>query len=189
MACPAEGLVKESAQLEVCSAGGSDCERQGPAEADLQRDAEWLREVTEILPNSEQRKLSEGVSKVLQADLKGGGDSATHPSEAGIDGISALVMKRPGSTPQEQTRHLNMTADRANLSRLLNALTDPSAAVRKKSLLQLRELFLKEGQIELQFGRDELQVFAESQVLKPLLRRFGDSSSACRELALDLTVG
>lgn len=126
---------------------------------------------------------------MLQADRRGGGDSSTHPSEARNDSSSALVLKRPGSTPQEQTRHLNMTVDRANILRLLNALTDPSVAVRKTSLSQLRELMLKEGQIELQFGRQELQVFAESQVLKPLLRRFGDSSSACRELALELTVG
>lgn len=46
MACPAEGLVKEGEQLEERSGGGSGCETQGPAEADLQRGAEWLREVT-----------------------------------------------------------------------------------------------------------------------------------------------
>ncbi|GAQ86393.1 hypothetical protein KFL_002860170 [Klebsormidium nitens] len=77
----------------------------------------------------------------------------------------------------------------ANLVREVNALTDPSAAIRKRALTQLRRLMLGEGRTELRLGKDELQGIAEDHILKPLLRRFGDSSSACRELALELTLG
>ena len=89
---------------------------------------------------------------------------------------------------QSSKERVSMSDAEASLIRAVNALTDPSTAVRKRALAQLRRLMLGEGPAELRFSRDEMQAFAESHVLKPLLRRFGDASSVCRELALELTL-
>lgn len=153
-----------------------------------------------ITKNCESRKASgnlgaslvgEHTSKtppILGSD-KNGGLSSQSSGEG--ETMSDCTTSGSGATPPSQSSK-NPAPNggvEANLVREVNALTDPSAVVRKRGLTQLRRLMLGEGRTQLQLGKDDLQVLAEGHVLKPLLRRFGDCSSACRELALEMTLG
>jgi hypothetical protein len=177
MACPAEGLVKQSEQLEVFSARGSGCETQGPAEADLQRGTEWLKEVTEKGGKSAASEEREGSKSdgggrtgplvenpgspsrgAAQVQKQAASEEAPRREEANDGGAAAPLENAPGSAGSRprfgtQDGHEQRVAEQALEVGVAAAFENApgSAGYRSRSGMlgqQITEPWQKEGDLE-----------------------------------------